>query len=274
VAVYGLAIVAFFVTSRYRLPVVPLLLVLASSTLLELATLVRRQQWHTVARVGGIAVAVLLVTATDWAGAHRPDPADRHFSLGNRHFAAGDMESAIAAYERALAATSGVTTEVQLQALNNIASARLNQGRSREAREAARRSLRIRSSPEGLARLGWAYFQEARYDSARAALRRSIAMNASNAEALYYLGHVQRVDGDLQAALATWERALAAHPEPGLEQLLCYALATFHVEAGQHPERALRYLDRITRPFPDLDRLRAAATAAREERRPDGASGR
>jgi tetratricopeptide (TPR) repeat protein len=266
VAVYGLALVAFFVTARYRLPLVPLLLVLAASTLLELVTLLRRQAWRRTARLAGMVVVVLLVTATDWAGAYRPDPADRHFSLGNRHFAAGDMAAAIAAYERALSATSGVTTDVELQALNNIASARLNQGRVREALDAARRSLRIRPTPEAYARLGWAYFQAARYDSARAALDRSMALNASNAEALYYLGHVERVEGDLPAALATWERALDAHPDPGLEQLLYYALATFHVEAGQHPERALRYLDRITRPFPDLERLRAAATAALDER--------
>ncbi len=257
---YGGAIVLFFVTARFRLPLVPLLAVLAGRTIIDLATAVRRARWLDAGRLAGIGLAAAVLSYSARAAGADPAAAMQHYALGNRHFNAGEYEQAVTEFEAAVGAR-GAPRLIQLQALNNIAAARLRQQQPAAARAVLRRSIALEPSPEAYARLGWAYFQEAELDSTRAALERVLAMRADDPEALYYLGHVARQEGDLPEAIALWERAVSAGPDPSQVQIIYYALATLYVQTGQNPERALFLLDRINQRFPGLEKMRAASEA-------------
>jgi tetratricopeptide (TPR) repeat protein len=145
--------------------------------------------------------------------------------------------------------------------MNNIATALLRKEQPRAARQVLARSLELGPTAEGYARLGWAYLQEGRADSARMALERSLAVTAST-EALYYRGQLAREEGRIDAAIADWERGLELNPDPAQREILYYVLGRVYVESGRDPQRALEYLNRITRRFPDLDELRSACRAA------------
>ena len=102
IAVYALSIVAFFVTARYRIPMIPLLLVYAAYGGYRLAQSLRRKTWLGVALYAGalvlfVAISNRGVTQMDMAG----DPLI-HFNIATAHSKEGDFDRARAAYERAV----------------------------------------------------------------------------------------------------------------------------------------------------------------------------
>jgi hypothetical protein len=68
VVIYGLTVVAFFVTSRYRMPLIPLLLVLASQTCVDVVRAVRTARWGTIARLAAPMALTVVISTSDWIG--------------------------------------------------------------------------------------------------------------------------------------------------------------------------------------------------------------
>ena len=100
---YCLGVVAFFVAARYRVPVLPVLLVFAAYGLWALWDWVRAGRWRRL----GLGLAVCLVFA--FAANSHLAPMDMegdaaiHYNLGNAYAEAGDKKRALAAFERAVA---------------------------------------------------------------------------------------------------------------------------------------------------------------------------
>ena len=100
---YCLGVVAFFVAARYRVPVLPVLVVFASYGVWSLWDWGRARCWRNL----GLGLAVCLVFA--FAANSRLAPMDMegdaaiHYNLGNAYAEAGDKELALAAFERAVA---------------------------------------------------------------------------------------------------------------------------------------------------------------------------
>lgn len=103
VAVYCATVVAFFVFSRYRIQIVPVLMVLAAHALLWMVQQVRRQRWENVA--GG--TAAVLMTAFfcfqsfDWTDKPKAIAISLN-NLGALYMEMGDTPKAIATYEEAV----------------------------------------------------------------------------------------------------------------------------------------------------------------------------
>ena len=100
---YCLGVVAFFVAARYRVPVLPVLIVFAAYGLWVLWDWGRARCWRSL----GLGLAVCLVFAL--AANSYLTPMDMegdaaiHYNLGNAYAEAGDKERALAAFERAVA---------------------------------------------------------------------------------------------------------------------------------------------------------------------------
>jgi hypothetical protein len=103
-AVYCVTVIAFFVFSRYRIQIVPVLVVLAASAVLWLEQQIRRARWENVA---GGAAAILMVAffcfqRFDWTDR------DKAIAISLNNLAAlysemGDAPKAISTYEEAVA---------------------------------------------------------------------------------------------------------------------------------------------------------------------------
>ena len=104
IAGYWVVGTVFFVTARFRLPAVPLLMLPAACGTLSLIGSVRRSQWR---RVAGYAIVVLGVGAVSWPmwlGGPRDGWVRDHVNLGNSRRNAGDLSGAQRAYREALEA--------------------------------------------------------------------------------------------------------------------------------------------------------------------------
>lgn len=133
VAVHLASALVFFVLSRYRMPVVPVLMIFAASTVVQLVDLARNREGRRFGLlVGWLAVAALVV--------HRDMGRENlymaHFNVGNKYRELGRYEEAIESYARSLAiAPDFISTH------NNLALAYEGAGRREQAIEAWRRVL-------------------------------------------------------------------------------------------------------------------------------------
>jgi len=103
VLVYMLSIVPFFCTARYRMPVVPVLILLAVHTVFSSVSAARERQWTSL--VGRGVILVLAAMLVFWTPHDRPSGDDfiSLTMLGNLYDDHGDPAAAVETYRKALA---------------------------------------------------------------------------------------------------------------------------------------------------------------------------
>jgi 4-amino-4-deoxy-L-arabinose transferase-like glycosyltransferase len=94
------ALVAFFITARYRLVVVPVLIVYAGTALVFVARQILKRRFG--ALLAPCAAAIAIFALTHW-NAPEPRFATRWVNLGNAYRDLGDFDESFASYDRALA---------------------------------------------------------------------------------------------------------------------------------------------------------------------------
>ncbi|MFO7674837.1 MAG: tetratricopeptide repeat protein [bacterium] len=218
IAAYGLSFVPFFVTARYRLPLVPALLVVAAA---GAAALVRAR-----GREFGVAVAFLgaglVLGNADLAGTGRPTET-YHELLAEAvgRFESGRFDEASAVIDRALAADS----TPELLALR--VSVELACGRPAQAETAARALLRLEpDGPAALGSLGNVLAQTGRHAEAESLFRRAVEIDPAAVEAWLNLGNLALAARRTDEARACYERALAVSP--------AWAPALFHLGLAEY----------------------------------------
>lgn len=126
------SVLAFFVLSRFRAPIVPILAVLAAGGGAWLVEAARARAWR---RAG--AGAALVAAAALWSGIHpgwldakrRSALAVAYHNLGAQRVEAGDVEGGLRAYERAVA-TDEASVPASRRALGELYLARGEYGRA------------------------------------------------------------------------------------------------------------------------------------------------
>lgn len=98
---YATTLILFFVAERFRLPIVPILIVLAAS---GLSTLWELRRSHLAAALAVLAGGVLL-TAPNWYDLRLENEGMAYFNLGNVALRTGQNEKAVVWYDSALAAS-------------------------------------------------------------------------------------------------------------------------------------------------------------------------
>jgi len=169
-ALQGVFVVAFFVTDRYRLPMLPLFAIYAAAALVEIARRARAGGVRAAAGPAGVA-ALLLVLCNLGNG---PMNAARGYSEYNDLAVAlverGDLPGAEAAWQHALAHNSR-----HVGSLVGLCKVRLDQSRAAEALEPCRNAAAL--APESAVahqELGLALEALGRRDEAVAAFRRAL----------------------------------------------------------------------------------------------------
>ena len=100
---YCLGVVAFFVAARYRVPVLPVLLVFAAYGLWALWDWGRAGRWRSLGLGLAVCLAFAFAANSHLAPMDMEGDAAIHYNLGNAYAEAGDKERALAAFERAVA---------------------------------------------------------------------------------------------------------------------------------------------------------------------------
>jgi len=267
-AAYAASVVMFYVFARYRLPLVPMLLLFASAAVATLPEWLRSAGSRERAVVGGTVLAaavfsnwpmlskpvMMAITETnlavalqasgmnDAAAEHyrraielQPDYAPAFNNLGVLQRASGNVDDAIRTYERALALKGDYP-----DAHYNLANALLQKGQPREAAEHFRIALRSIPDSAGAANnLGIALSAEDKPQDAVAAFRAAVAADPNAAVAHRNLADALASAGQVPEAIAEFERAIALDPKDVAAQ---YNLGVVLLQAGRTEDavRALR----------------------------------
>jgi tetratricopeptide (TPR) repeat protein len=102
VIVYMLTVIAFFVNSRFRLPVLPFLMLLASLAFWRIVDFIKARDFKRFALVAVSLVILFPLTNIDFFGISHESFAMSYFSLGNVYMKKGLTDKALAQYDTSL----------------------------------------------------------------------------------------------------------------------------------------------------------------------------
>ena len=249
IVAYSLSFIFFFVTSRYRVPMVPLVLILAG---MGLVGLMGRMRGRGMAAI--IAVASFFLLNANLAVAGRKTSRDQgHFVIAAGLHEQGRDSEALTEVRRALAfdsAANALSLEAQLLALR---------GDQTEAERAGRAAIRLHPlngnaygvlgnvfanagkfdsaaryyelalqrvpySPEAWTSLGSMALLRRDYEKARYYYEGALKIRPTHVEAMFYLGLADYYEGKTAEAHARWQQVLKLDPSftrarEALEQL-------------------------------------------------------
>lgn len=223
VIVHGLAVALFFPASRYRLPVGPLLAVLAVAGAVHLAGAIRA--FREGCRGAAVLPLVALVIGGLVANAGLPPMplrfhSDTYSDLGTLHFQQQKLDDAARWYEEALE-----LDPENAEAAHNLAAIWIHRGKPESAEPLLRRVLaRYPSDPNALTNLGNCYLLRGEPYRAGRYFAQVIAANPGSADAARGLDRArelagglerERMAGDPEAFLRGLERMLAQEPANG-----------------------------------------------------------
>ncbi len=99
---YMLSVIMFFVTSRYRLPVLPFLIIFASFSVTEIYRRISTKGLKSAVVTGVLLVLFFILINSNFYKLDQGSFAQSHFGLGNIYLKKGDFEKALFQYQTAL----------------------------------------------------------------------------------------------------------------------------------------------------------------------------
>jgi tetratricopeptide (TPR) repeat protein len=233
---YGLSIILFFVTARYRVPLVPFLLIYASYAVFWFVEMVRAHRIKEVALPMLVVAAMAVFFHTDLYGTHVVDYSNIHLSLGNRFFDQGDYQKASEEFKQAL-----IRNPENTDAMNALGNTYMMLKQINAAKELYVHSLELEPTVDALCKLGIVYLQTGNMDSARIYLSEAITRDTVNPEVNYYMGMFHAYNNAPRSAIEYLERSLENYPDPKYVENIHYNLARLYAEIGDR-EKAQQHL--------------------------------
>ncbi|MFB3909445.1 MAG: tetratricopeptide repeat protein [Candidatus Eisenbacteria bacterium] len=171
--IWWISYLPFAITSRYRVPVIPVLLFFGSVLVVDLARYVSARRWRDAGVWGGAAIALFFVAGINFAG-YESSPARWHYQRGMAYNARGKAQEAVREFEAAVKANPNYVA-----VYNDLGATLASNGRVAE------------SIP---------YFQQ------------SVRLNPNNAAAHANLGAALELTGRLREAGAEYQETLRLRP--------------------------------------------------------------
>jgi Flp pilus assembly protein TadD len=264
---YFLSVLLFYVFSRYRLPVVPFLMVFAGAGIRDLALRARARRPARLAAPAAVVAAMALVAGLELVDRYNP-PALVNF--GAMLLESGNLDDAEGIFRDVAARRPDFA-----DAHNNLGVVLLRRGdvpaAARELQTAIRLKPRQASAHINLA---LALIRQGRLDQARAELDAAGALSVPSSELLAARAALRSAGGDRHGAATAYREAVALDPgSPGLRNNLGGALLADGDPTGAL--EAFREAARLAGVFPEaafnegvcLERLGRAADAIAAYRR-------
>lgn len=255
IATYFASVVIYFVAGRYRLPVIPFLMLVGAYGVVRGVELFRSERRRDAMVLGLCFAGAFVAGSVNWArcapdlaiyyqqkakayensgdidGAiaqlHeavrvRPAYAEGHASLGRLLSKRGDVDAALAEYREALR----LEPENEF-ALNNLADEMARQGKVDEALSMTEAAVRLNPQfPLALNNLGNLLLRLGRADEAVRRYEEALKLDPDDRHARYNLGNALAALGRDEEACAQYREALARNPRnPDIENNLGLALA-------------------------------------------------
>lgn len=228
--VYSLSIVMFFVPSRYRMPLVPFLLIFASHAIFWLVKKIKNKEFRKTA-LSIIALALIgCFVHTDIFGTHA-DTVDKsviHATYGHQFFDSGNFQEAVREYRKALS-----YDPENVKTLNALGVTHIKMNQYNDARKMFRESLNIQKNSDALFKLGLINMELGFLDSAQIYLTDALVLEHTNPEICYYAGMSYSLDQKPIFAIKYLELSLQYHPSSRYLENIHYNLALVYLDIGK-----------------------------------------
>jgi len=212
IVLYPASVILVFAASRYRMPVIPIVAVLAAAGSGVLREIVKGRRWAKLGMAGAIFVAV--GAASSVAGPFYEErrinyEAELYYVLGGSLEKQHRTQGAIEAYSKAISLKTDYA-----EAHHNLGLLLMKQQRVGEALEHLNTALTLEPASSDLHRdLGMALFKEGKIAEAVGRYYRAIQINPLNGGAHNYLGLALQAQGDLDKAVKHYSLAVRIRPE-------------------------------------------------------------
>jgi tetratricopeptide (TPR) repeat protein len=234
---YATSVVIFFVVARYRMPLVPFVLLFAAAGLGSIVSIVSRHEsrdWRP-----AVALAALALVIGNWPlHSSATQRAITENNLGTALQEEGHLDEAINRYRRAVALNGSLTP-----ALNNLGTALRAAGRVEEAIAVYGQALAQDGDAARVQfNLGNARMAARDVAGAVAAFRAAVAADPGYGEAHNNLGEALAATGDVAGATAAFRRAVQLDARAVLPRA---NLANVLASSGQPAEAAALYREAL-----------------------------
>lgn len=239
---YFLSILPFFITERYRFPVMPLLLPFAGYAIALLFSFFKRKQLKRFFALSSAALFCLLAVSFPLLP-YVPDHSRWYLHRGIAYAAGNDTQDAVDALRKAIS-LDPQDDEAHLQ----LGYLLIGQGQTEAAIEQYR--LALTANPNNVFaanNLGYEYFLQGDYEEAEAQYRHALARQPVFTLALNNLGNTLLQKGDMDGALACFNKVLDIN---GNDPFARYNMGTAYLETGQYDKAIEIYTQAFTeQPF-------------------------
>jgi 4-amino-4-deoxy-L-arabinose transferase-like glycosyltransferase len=219
IVLYSLSIIVFFVTARYRMPVVPFLIILSAYGIMESINYIRKSglQYYTTPLVIFVAAFILFnINLTRI----KDNPELNYLTLASLEFDRGNYQKTISYASKAMPLYSR-----DVEVLNLLGTSYLRMGKLKEAHQYYLEMTNITpNSPEPYDRLGVVFYMSQQFDKAKACYFKALTIDPKYAPAYLNGGHVFYIQDSLEKALLSYETALSLDPK--LTDAFYYAALT------------------------------------------------
>ncbi len=203
------SVVMFFMADRYRIVVLPFLIIIAAAGVVRLFSMFSDRNAKKWLFVGILIVLFAVETAYAQKRISKTNFANDYYNLSLSHLIENDIRGAVYWGQRAVAADPS-----DKNAHYNLGIAYLKEKENEKAFAQFSEVVRIDSTAAGAQRnLGALLLMQKRYASARRHLQASLRFDPDNSMALMNLGLAHYYLGDYQNAIRAWKDLLGIEPQ-------------------------------------------------------------
>lgn len=206
---YMASVVAFFVCSRYRMPIVPFLTIFVAYTLHKCWNWLRSHQYRAVLLSSVPFLALLLLANCDFYSLSSLDQSQAHFTVGEASGRRGKYHKAMQAYQKALRIDPSI-----IEARINLGALYARYGRFEDAMTEYREALAIDpNSVELRNNIGNLYARQRLFQRAEEEYAKAKRLDPYSPKPYYNLGNICLEQGFYRQAVEQYETALRLNPE-------------------------------------------------------------
>jgi Flp pilus assembly protein TadD/4-amino-4-deoxy-L-arabinose transferase-like glycosyltransferase len=210
-----LSVILFFVNTRFRLPVIPFMLIFSTFAILEIIEDGKIKKKLILTFLG-----VMLIILGNIDLTRQMDPvykAQFHYILGNAYLKEKSFQNAEAEFDQAVR-----ISEEQARAFTGLGVIRYVQGNYVQAESLLNKALQVDSTEVYAYRyLGDIYAKKGELLKALREYQMALSLNPEYGEAYFGAGYIYANLGDLKKAVEMWEKSLVYSPDlPGTRENL------------------------------------------------------